>query len=542
MLKVINMKNRISISNLFIQFKFTIITVLYFCIITFFQIGHLKVFWYPINILNAISLLLYLFLFGRGRFRYFFLIIFSVLLTLDAYYAFFFHRGVSIGIIASIFETTSAEAKGVMKVLFPGSLVLLSITTFLILLSANELGKLKMRRKYGVILLAVYLFVGIPGYMFLYTNYSPKYQEWFKDAPVLTFQEITTRQSSLLYGTLSSIAAYYYERREVQRYSEDWERSLPDGISLNQHGTPQKIYFIVGESQWRKHMSIYGYPIKTTPFLDSLYQVSDDITIYRNFFSPACITRDALRILLSFATPQKSSFFYIYKNLFELANDAGYKTLWMTSQDAVHSGLHDSYASKLVPSSNVYHHNRGNDLQLVSIVKREKLPDMKQFYFINLYGSHTNYTNYDDTDKAHISDNGIIADYDRTIHHTDRFMRNFYKMIENDSSSVVVYISDHGEILELKGHGFLGKGSSQFEVPLLTINHSNIPIDSLVNKYIVPGKDRINTLIVTYILLELMGYTISDEQIDFIRQQSNYVYHVDGKWYEYETIEAENKN
>ena len=304
----------------------------------------------------------------------------------------------------------------------------------------------------------------------------------------------------------------------------------------------------MGEAQWSNHMSIYGYHLKTTPFLDSLYQTSDHrLTVYHDVFAPASITRDVFRLLLTFATPQQSSPFFTHKNLFEMAYDAGYQTLWITNQD-LRGGLHESYAAMIARSSNIYRLNDWmldrklpEDLQLIPIVKEYNRPD-KQFYFINLMGSHATYSNmYDDIDKEHIPGSGVISDYDRSIHHTDRFMREFYKIIKKDTSSVFVYLSDHGEIPAQSGHGFLGKGSSQFEVPFLIINQSKINIDDLVNKYRIPENNKLNSLSVIYILSELMGYSISDKLLEYVRQQSIFIYHVDGKCYEYKQIEAENE-
>jgi len=365
----------------------------------------------------------------------------------------------------------------------------------------------------------------------------------FQEAPFSAVQRIVSCKFTLLYGCLSTVAEYYDEMYETKKYTHTL-RTLPEGISLNlQDHHPSKIYYVVGESEWRKHMSIYDYPIQTTPFLDSLYNVYDSpLTVYQDAFSPASGTRDAFKILLSFATPQQMSHFYRYKNIIELASDADYQTLWITAQDNLHGGFHDSYASLVVRMSDIYQFSAEGDLHLPDIVQEFYQPDTKQLFFINLSGSHFLYDNFDNIDQEKIPGNGLITDYDRTIHHTDRFMRTLYKMMEKDTSSVFVYISDHGEYLPLKGHGFLGKGTSQFEVPFLIINHSNIKsIDSIVNKYYIPEKSKINTMSVTYTVLELMGYSITHDFVEHVQQQSNYIFHGNGVCYDYDQIELENE-
>ena len=527
------------------NYKYTILTMLYFCVITHWQIRQMSIYqnYYIINVFNTLSLVLYLHLFSRGKLRFLFLSIFALLITIDAYYGFVIEGVVSMGIISSILETNSNEAFAVSRSLFPGAVILLSITVFLVFMSANEFKKLKISRKYSAMLLVVYVFAGIPSFLILMTSGKFWYKPLFKDKPVLTAQYIVNNQFSLLYGTLSNVSAYFYEMHHIKNYLKD-ERTLPEGISLNlKNELPQKIYFVIGEAQYRQHMSIYGYPIKTTPFLDSLYQSSDNrLSVFHDAFSPAPLTRDALRMLLTFDTPQHSSSFTKYKNLIEMAKNAGYQTLWITGHNTINEGsLWESYAAYIARMADFYYFRWNEDLHLFSIVEKQNNPDAKQFFLINLTGSHAPYDNFDEFDKQQIHGEGTIADYDRTIHQTDRFIQKFYNMIKNDSSSVFVYISDHGEFLPNMGHGFLGKGSAQFEVPFYTVNCSKTDINGVVTKYIIPEKNKINTLSMTYILSELMGYYISKEQIEYVRQESDYIYHVDGKYYEFDKIELENE-
>lgn len=540
------------LSDFLKRYKFTLLIMLCFAITIHMQ-RHINM----ISILNTLFLILYLHLFGRGRFRFIFLTLFSIILSCDVFFAFFFRGRITYGTIASVFEATTADAKGVLPML-PWIILFFSITFLLVFLSANEFGKLRIRRKYAALMLAVYLIIGIPSYMFYKIRSYPDKRITFKDSPVLTLQFMFWDRFPFVYNSLFSTFAYCYEMHQVQTYAQQ-ERSLPDGLSLSpDNGLLRKIYFVCGESQWYRHLSIYGYHIRTTSFLDSLLHVSDNrMTVYHGAFAPGCLTRDAQRLLLSFATPQHASPFFTQKNILEMAKDAGYHSLYLTSQK-VHSGLYDSYAAMISRSADFFHCSEEfnklflDDMLLLPVIKEQNRSDGKQFYYINLTGSHAPYSSmYDQTDRDYIPGNDVIADYDRTIHHTDRFMRELIKLIEKDSTSVFVYISDHAEDLEYIsshsenpgfGHGLLGRGSSQFEVPFLVINQSKTSVDPIINKYFIPGKNKINTLSITYILAELMGYVISDELLAYVHQQSNYIFHVDGNWHEYEQIEAENKS
>ena len=105
-----------------------------------------------------------------------------------------------------------------------------------------------------------------------------------------------------------------------------------------------------------------------------------------------------------------------------------------------------------------------------------------------------------------------------------------------DTSSVLYYISDHGENIEIYGHGTLSAGLCQFEVPLFVINQSKMNVDAIVDKYFLHKKKRLNTLSTINILTEWMGYSFSDEIISEVKVQSNYIY-VDGLAHNYGELE-----
>jgi len=149
------MKSKRNIIYFCMKYKFTILIVIYLLAVLHFQLINEEKYWYWLNILNTFSLLLYLHLFGRCKFRMFFLIPFSILLSYDAYYGFFFHSNVTHGIIGAIFETTVTEATSVLNGLLPGIILILTITTSLVFLSARELGRSKIRRKYSAIYIGI---------------------------------------------------------------------------------------------------------------------------------------------------------------------------------------------------------------------------------------------------------------------------------------------------------------------------------------------------------------------------------------------------
>jgi glucan phosphoethanolaminetransferase (alkaline phosphatase superfamily) len=281
--------------------------------------------------------------------------------------------------------------------------------------------------------------------------------------------------------------------------------------------------------------------VKTTPFLDSLSQTSK-MTVY-NAISPACTTLDVTPLLFTFATPKDLKPFFIHKNIIELANDAGYQTVWLSNQTTFDKwGSVITHISSL--SCDVFFTGYEktvkiiDDLSLIPKLQEKYKKNMKQFFVIHLQGSHGGYsTKYDKIDEVAIKSNNTNCQYDWSIHHTDRVLRKIYNIMKADTSSILYYISDHGENIEMYGHGYLNGGVCQFEVPMFIINQSKIDVDAIVDQYFLHEKNRINTLSSINILAELMGYSFTDGIISEVREQSNYVYHVDGRTYKYDELE-----
>jgi len=444
--------------------------------------------------------------------------------------------------MASILETNLGESTSILsepKVLIIG-LTVIAVISLLTIMSKKELKNSRLSIKKSVLILLFYLLIVIPAY---YTNRIIRdvaANEVFRINKLLTIQGLSSASIPLVYGDILTIMAYLNEMNKLNSYKET-QRELPEGITVNKESVlPKKIYLLLGESSSRDYYSLYGYSQPTTPFLDSLYRAE---TSYLNFYdaiAPAPITRDALRIALSFASPVDEESFYKYKNIIELANDRGYETIWMSNQELI--GIFDTYVG-FISSCSHYSFFKNDlskqrdDLDLIDVLKEKYDTEKKQFFVIHMQGSHMRYTDkIDDIDRKAIKDETTEGNYARTIHHTDRFIRSIYNVSQNDDSSLIYYFSDHGELLGL-GHGLITKGSRQFDVPLITISNNITNVDSIVSQYKDPESGMINNTSTTYILSEIMGYDVSE----YLKQQSvqdgKYIYHVNSKTYLYKDFE-----
>lgn len=440
--------------------------------------------------------------------------------------------------MASIFETNVTEAKEALGLAAPMAILTFAITTLLLFLSKKELREVKFSAKKTAILLLIYCLLFIPGILYRKLSVNEVWMGSFKSHPLTTAQSLISAHFPLIYGDILTVAAYKNEMYQFKKYKTE-ERNLPEGIVLeNSSETPDKIFLILGESSYRDHYSLYGYPIKTTPFLDSLANETASDLKYYNGLAPATFTRDALRIILTFATPADKQPFFKEKNLLDLAHDAGYETIWASNQSRVE--LDGSYIGLISSGANhtYFPDEPYDDLNLVSYINGVYDAGKKQFFILHMVGSHLTYsTRYDESDKKAIpgDDKDHTVQYDRTIHHTDRVLRNAYTIMKQDSSSVLCYFPDHSEIIGV-GHGFMHAGTEQFDIPFITINNSRIPVDSIIGKYIDKETHFINTSTAIYSLSEIMGYSVSSGNINNALTNGKYILHADGNVYLYKDI------
>lgn len=370
------------------------------------------------------------------------------------------------------------------------------------------------------------------------------YRKELREVPLQTIYAYSSLRSPLLYGDIFGLAVYLVEKNEFRRF-KSLEKKVPEGVTYEKmEKSIPKIYLVIGESAYRKKMSLYDYEIKTTPFLDSIANAdSAEIKFYEGI-SIANITRDAVRYSLSFATPFNKDAFWTEKNIVELARNAGYYTTWLSNQGQ--AGLYDNYPSYIAKSSDeVYFENKWKkeDLDLLPLLQTYHRKGERQFVALHLMGSHFPFSDrYDDIDDSYFEQrypeyescdsifkhSDSVFDYDKSIHHTDRFLRELHNYtIFNDQSSIIVYFSDHGANPHRDVHGLLGFTESEFEIPFVVLlNNVEVDVNAIVGKYLSNG--RINNVNMAYILSELMGYSVDKRIIEKAREDGENVMLVNG--------------
>ncbi|MGM5630703.1 phosphoethanolamine transferase [Apibacter raozihei] len=536
----------IKVFKFFYNYKFTVVLIGFLTLLCFLYAKQGLYYAFLLSIPGVLSLVLLINWLAKIRYSLFFTLILSLIIALDAYFAIIFKNPVSLGGMASIFETNTQEAWGAMRqALVPGLLAIAGCIA-IVLLSRKELKTSGISKKKSIIFLSIYLGVFVPFSLLMIINQTERLNLEYKENPVLTVQKVSSICLPVVYNDLITIVAYKNEMRRFKQFSSI-DRKLPEKITfLNSENSPEKIFMVIGESSWRSRYSLYGNSVQTTPFLDSLSTAGHNLKYY-NAVSPSPITREALKIILSFSTPFQSQSFFNQKNIIELAKDAGYETVWISNQAKI--GMFDSYIGFIASGADdsYFTEVRGDnktkdDLQLIDILKEKSTQGRKQFIVIHLMGSHMWYGDKsDEIDKSKINGEwGFELLYDRSIHHTDRVLREVFQIADKEKKYLMMYFPDHGERIG-EGHGFLGRGSHQFEIPYITINREFEKINEIIPQYIDKEALLLNSSNTIYIMAEVLGYKIPEEFKSRAINDGKYIYHVDSKPYLYADIEKENE-
>lgn len=528
--------------------KFSILSFIYFAVLSYLLRQSLneslldKSLFCNISlaILNSVIILGLTGLVSRtGKLSYLFILILSLIITVDMTHYCAFSSVISLGGVSSILETNGNESADAIKLFFPIALPILIVTYIIMLLATRELrSQHKVIQKSVIGIIVSFVFVASFFYVMM-DGYRGRLLQDFKTSALLATQRHLGALTPLVINTNVCAVTYLNEMYKF-RADVSKEKSLPAGISLLANAEiPNTVFVVIGESAFRDHHSLYGYDLPTTPFLDSLSRTTN-MSFY-TAVSPAAITRDALRIVLSFASPSDGAPFSNNKNLVTMANDAGYTSYWISNQNKV--GVNDSYVGLISSYTNesTFFNYRKDDLELVDMVNDLYDANKKQIFFIHLKGSHLDYdSKFDEIDNADIlipAGRESEGNYDKSLHHTDRVLKTIYNTVfakDTTSSKLLYYFSDHGEIIN-SGHGFResDKLMDQFRIPFITIYQNPLNNqDSIAARYM--NSNILNSCNFSYIFSESIGYSVTESVVERAKKEGLNYLHVDGGVYPFD--------
>lgn len=219
---------------------------------------------------------------------------------------------------------------------------------------------------------------------------------------------------------------------------------------------------IVGESVRGLNMRYNGYPRHTSPFVDSMI-AAQRIIPFRNHISNCVSTQYALPMIFSGSyTLEKLPQPYIYDYAHKWTTA---KTFFISSQSMVVSNIHlvyetllDTFICQERTSLEQFNDMGANDQNIVPIVDLylQKMRNEKLFGIVQFNNTHYPYSisnsRYEKfTPATPLSMNA----YDNTLLEHDDIIRQYFSILRKNNlidSTVVIYVSDHGEAFEEHNH------------------------------------------------------------------------------------------
>jgi len=266
----------------------------------------------------------------------------------------------------------------------------------------------------------------------------------------------------------------YVEGQKHIRSLKTEFNQYPKGFSTSQH---LDLLVYIGESTSTLNMSLYGYPLPTTPQLDAIAHSDIGFVFLQNVYSTHTHTSESLLRALSIRTANDSNKQY---GIGSVLQAAGVHAALLSVQP-----LSGSFAafSRFVFDGTEIHREAADkyksDLAQPHVkdhVLLEEALKRRNVVFFHSYAGHVTYKDHIDLslsreiDEPRIGIRGTfgkafspllnqnaaadVADYDRAITYIDRNVAHAIENIrERQQPAVLIYFSDHGEsVYAHRGH------------------------------------------------------------------------------------------
>ncbi|MCO4820136.1 MAG: phosphoethanolamine transferase [Bacteroidetes bacterium] len=339
----------------------------------------------------------------------------------------------------------------------------------------------------------------------------PNHIYWFIISATLSYLCI---QESKFIGESFQAYTQYYE--EIEKFNEVQQRfNKQSNVEAVKSETGETYVFVIGESQSKEHMSVYGYHRPTTPFLDSIAS-KGEIALFQNAYSSHTHTIMVLRDALTQSNQYNSLKYTDVPSLINVLNSADFETVWLSNQvmlsnwDNIVSAIAASCEKKVYVNKNIGESMRNSpfDERLLPEFEAlvEKPSKRNRAIFVHVLGNHGQYSErYPNSfmglpsrgkaDFGGDKDVKVWEAYDNSILYSDFILSQFHKYLDEAPGEVKIltYFSDHAEDLS----GGRGHNSGQFTYRMTQIPMYVWANDGYKQRYknkwnrVVQAKDRL---------------------------------------------------
>ena len=227
--------------------------------------------------------------------------------------------------------------------------------------------------------------------------------------------------------------------------------------NLEAASAPGLYVLAIGESENSEHMSVYGYPRPTTPWLSSCRN-DPHFLFFDDAYSCYVQTVPALSYALTAKNQYNDLALSDAPSLIEAAKAAGFHTVWISNQ--VRFSAWDTPTTIIASGADEQYWKNSHlgttaDLDVYDDALAEELTRMnsseKTLVILHYMGSHMPYAYHhpQSYEKIH-SDDPYRDQYDDTVLFHDHVMKELYEALAaRPDFQTLLYFSDHGEAIDL---------------------------------------------------------------------------------------------
>jgi heptose-I-phosphate ethanolaminephosphotransferase len=295
-------------------------------------------------------------------------------------------------------------------------------------------------------------------------------------------------------------------QKEKARFLQIFNTKIPDDLKVTSPAGNEDsiVVLVLGESTSRRKLSLYGYPRKTTPQLDS---IKNELIVFNNVISPHSHTVPSLQKVLSFLNFENETTLKSNPNVIQIAKLANYKTYWLSNQIPLGSQetplaaiANNADHSAFIADQKSYRDQKSFDEGLQPVLEKVlKLPGNRKFIVLHLMGTHSSYRRrypkkFSEFKGKMPHSLSLTEDqwqsyneYDNAVLYNDFVLKQFIETIRPFKNSKLVYLSDHGEEVYdtslISGHTEAIGTNPMFEIPFIIWQNKKIkthyPLNSL---------------------------------------------------------------
>lgn len=277
------------------------------------------------------------------------------------------------------------------------------------------------------------------------------------------------------------------------------------------------VLLVIGESARRDALGLYSKELDTTPQMNAAVEANPTrIVVFDDAITSSNHTHAAVPLILSLATAAQYMDIGTFPTVIKVLASIGIQTTLLSNQPR--HGNHLVSAIMSDATDRVYFPGRGYPYDGVILPRLasdlERLPSSAHLFILHLMGSHDTYTKRYPKDQVTYSEETVRGEYLNSILYTDSVLRDTFDLLMAlDHEAVMIYVVDHGEILDDYNDGWIGHGKtirlSQAEVRVPFFVAFNKAFENKAPERIRLLRERVQSAVshdnLSHLVLGLMG-------------------------------------